>query len=116
MLGVSTLSSVILDQEPTLEAEQRYVAYRAILVAIVFHNYWVLVFMGYRTSIARHAAMGYRTDLPVRNQVNMGGANFRQRKTCDIKAITWSGSARDKLRKDFLEVLLRLKYSKKREA
>ena len=32
-----------------------------------------------------------------------------------IQTVTWSGYARDRLRKDFLEVLLPLKYSKTRE-
>ena len=40
----------------SLEAQQRYLSYRAILVAIVSQNDFVLVFMGYRTSIARYAA------------------------------------------------------------
>ena len=39
-----------------LEAQQRYFSYRAILVAIVLQNVFVLVFMGYRTIIARYAA------------------------------------------------------------
>ena len=39
-----------------LEAQQRYFSYRAILVAIVSQNYFVLVFMGYRTIIARYVA------------------------------------------------------------
>ena len=37
-----------------LEAQQRYFSYRAILVAIVSRNSSVLVFMVYRTSIARY--------------------------------------------------------------
>ena len=39
-----------------LEAQQRYFSYRAILVAIVSQNPFVLVFMGYRTIIARYVA------------------------------------------------------------
>ena len=37
-----------------LEAQQRYFSYRAILVAIVSQNSFVLAFMGYRTIIARN--------------------------------------------------------------
>ena len=40
----------------TLEAQQRYFSYRAILVAIVSQNYFALVFVGYRTIIARYVA------------------------------------------------------------
>ena len=40
----------------SLEAQQRYFSYRAILVAIVSQNFFVLVFMGYRTIIARYVA------------------------------------------------------------
>ena len=43
-----------------LEAQQRYFSYRAMLVAIVLHNSFVLVFFfgggGYRTIIARYVA------------------------------------------------------------
>ena len=39
-----------------LEAQQRYFSYCAILVAIVSQNVFVLVFMGYRTIIARYVA------------------------------------------------------------
>ena len=39
-----------------LEAQQRYFSYRAILVAIVSQSSFVLVFMGYRTIIARYVA------------------------------------------------------------
>ena len=39
-----------------LEAQQRYFSYRAILAAIVSQNYFVLVFVGYRTIIARYVA------------------------------------------------------------
>ena len=41
---------------PNLEAQQRYFSYRAILVAIVSQNPFVLVFMRYRTIIARYVA------------------------------------------------------------
>ena len=37
-----------------LEAQKRYFSYRAILVAIVSQNYFVFVFMGYRTVISRN--------------------------------------------------------------
>ena len=39
-----------------LEAQQRYNSYRAIPGAIVSQNFFVLVFMGYRTIIARYVA------------------------------------------------------------
>ena len=39
-----------------LEAQQRYFSYRAMLVAIVSQIFFVFVFMGYRTIIARYAA------------------------------------------------------------
>ena len=39
-----------------LEAQQRYFSYRAKVVAIVSQNYLVLVFLGYRTIIARYVA------------------------------------------------------------
>ena len=39
-----------------LEAQQRYFSYRAIPVAIVLQNSFVLVFTGYRTIIARYVA------------------------------------------------------------
>ena len=38
------------------ETQQRYFSYHAILVAIVWQNFFVLVFMGYRTLIARYVA------------------------------------------------------------
>ena len=41
-----------------LEAQQRYFSYRAILLAIVSQNYFVLVFVGYRAIIARYVAKG----------------------------------------------------------
>ena len=41
-----------------LEAQQRYFSYRALLVAIVSQNSFVLVFMGYRTVIARYVENG----------------------------------------------------------
>ena len=51
-----------------LEAQQRYFAFRAILVAIVSQNSFVLVFNGvshkYR---AIRGKMGCRTDVPVQN-------------------------------------------------
>ena len=39
-----------------LEAQQRYFSYRAMFVAIVSQNSFVLVLMGYRTSITRYVA------------------------------------------------------------
>ena len=39
-----------------LEAQQRYFSYRALLVAIVSQNFFALIFMGYRTIIARYVA------------------------------------------------------------
>ena len=39
-----------------LEAQQRYFSYRAMLVAIVSQNFFVLVLVGFRTSIARYVA------------------------------------------------------------
>ena len=39
-----------------VEAQQRYFSYRAMLVAIVSQNAFVLVLMGYRTIIARYVA------------------------------------------------------------
>ena len=39
-----------------LEAQQRYFSYRAILVAIVSQNSFMLVFVGYHTIIARYVA------------------------------------------------------------
>ena len=41
---------------PILEAQQRYFSYRAILVAIVSQISFLLVFVGYRTIIARYVA------------------------------------------------------------
>ena len=40
----------------SLEAQQRYFSYRAILVVIVLQNSLMLVLMGYRTIIARYVA------------------------------------------------------------
>ena len=50
--------SVEVLKEFDLEAQQRYFSYRAIFVAIVSQNCFVLVFklMGYRTIIARYVA------------------------------------------------------------
>ena len=39
-----------------LEAQQRYFSYRAILVAMAAQNSFMLVFLGYRTIIARYIA------------------------------------------------------------
>ena len=38
------------------EAQQRYFSYHAMLVAVVSQNSFVLVFVGYRTIIARYVA------------------------------------------------------------
>ena len=43
-------------QARSLEAQQRYFSCRAILAAIVSQKHLVLVFMGYRTIIARYVA------------------------------------------------------------
>ena len=40
----------------SLEAQQRHFSYRAMLTAIVSQNSFVLVFVGYRTIIARYVA------------------------------------------------------------
>ena len=51
-----------------LEAQWRYFSYRAMPAAIVSQSFFVLVFVGYRTIIARICCkMGYRIDVPVRN-------------------------------------------------
>ena len=57
------IRSMLLFGEPVqcspvaiLEAQQRYFSYRAILLAIVSQNSFVLVFVGYRTIIARYVA------------------------------------------------------------
>ena len=42
--------------DESLEAQQRYFSYRAILAAIVSQNSFVLVYVGYRTIIARYVA------------------------------------------------------------
>ena len=50
----------------TLEAQQRYFSYRAILVAIVSQKYFMLVFMGVSHNYrAIRCKMGYRTDVLV---------------------------------------------------
>ena len=50
------LLSEASDIHTCLEAQQRYFSYRAICVAIVSQNSFVLVLMGYRTIIARYIA------------------------------------------------------------
>ena len=50
------LSIFMLRMPKSLEAQQRYFSYRAILVAIVSRNSFVLVLMGYRAIIARYVA------------------------------------------------------------
>ena len=41
------------NKDRNLEAQKRYFVYRAMLPVIVLQNMFVLVFLGYRTSIAR---------------------------------------------------------------
>ena len=50
------LKEPFLRLKRTFSFQQRYFSYRAILVAIVSQNSFVLVFMGYRTIIARYVA------------------------------------------------------------
>ena len=52
----NTTRVYFVDRVHTLEAQQRHFSYRAILVAIVSQNIFVLVVMGYRTIIARSVA------------------------------------------------------------
>ena len=52
----SSESHVLKSSSQDLEAQQRYFSYRAILAAIVSQNYFVLVFVGYRTIIERYVA------------------------------------------------------------
>ena len=56
--GVIAFYSDIFGYHATggLEAQQRHLSYRAILVAIVSQNSVVLVFMGYRTIVVRYVA------------------------------------------------------------
>ena len=59
----------------SLEAQQRYSSYRAILVAIVSQNSFVLVFVGYRAIIARYVAkwgiaQTYRVKLSTKGEVS----------------------------------------------
>ena len=50
----------------SLEAQQRYFSYRAILVAIVSHNHFRACFHGVSHNYrAIRCKMGYRTDVPV---------------------------------------------------
>ena len=53
-LGTPLFSELV--PERALEAQQRYFSHRAILLATVSQNSFVLVFMGYRTIIARYVA------------------------------------------------------------
>ena len=55
-MNIQPSGSDVLIRRSGLEAQQRYFSYRAILVAIVSQNIFVLVFMGYRTIIARYVA------------------------------------------------------------
>ena len=54
--AVETLPGSGQKRVSVFEAQQRYFSYRAILVAIVSQNSFVLAFMGYRTIIARYVA------------------------------------------------------------
>ena len=56
-----------------LEAQQRYFSYRAILVAIVSQNSFVLVVYGYRTIIARYVANGVSHRCPCVKISSKGG-------------------------------------------
>ena len=56
-----------------VEAQQRYFAYCPILVAIVSENLFVFVFWGVAQSSRDMQQMGYRTDVPVQNEVPTGG-------------------------------------------
>ena len=64
--------------DPSLEAQQRYLSYRAILVAIVSQNVFVFLF-----SVVSHnyhsicCKMGYRTDVSVRKKGANGGVLHR---------------------------------------
>ena len=51
-----TLQKLRTNRITNLEAQQRYFSFRAIPVAIVSQNSFVLVFVGYRTTIARYVA------------------------------------------------------------
>ena len=51
MAGRHATEGAVLEEGSSLEAQQRYFSYRAILVAIVLQNSFVLVFMGYRTDV-----------------------------------------------------------------
>ena len=53
--NIATLSRA-QRQAVVLEAQQRYFSYRAMRVAVVSRNSFVLVMMGYRTVIARYVA------------------------------------------------------------
>ena len=60
----------------SLEAQQRYFSHRAILVAIVSQNPFVLVFMGgggYRTIIARYVARWGIAQMCLRKTKYQGG-------------------------------------------
>ena len=56
-----------------LEAQQRYFSYCAILVAIVSQNSFVLVFMEYRTIIARYVAKWGIAQIRLRETSYQGG-------------------------------------------
>ena len=58
-----------------LEAQQRYFAYRAILVAIVLQSFFVLVFVGYRTIIARYVAKWGIAEMCLSETRNQGGVS-----------------------------------------
>ena len=56
-----------------LEAQQRYFPYRAILVAIVSQNSFVLAFVGYRTIVARYVAKWGIAEMCLSETRNQGG-------------------------------------------
>ena len=60
-----------------LEAQQRYFSYRAILAAIVSQNNFVLVFMGYRTIIARYVAKWGIAQMRLCETKYQGGVSHR---------------------------------------
>ena len=55
MSGLQQIGAVA-EATLTLEAQQRYFSYYAMLVATVSQNSFVLVFVGYRTIITRYVA------------------------------------------------------------
>ena len=60
---------------PSLEAQQRYFSYHAILVAIASRNYLVLVFVGYRIIIAPYVAKWGIAQMLLCNTKYQGGVS-----------------------------------------